>query len=143
MWLSLRKEKEGFAMNEHPRILVVEDENIIAMDIRHTLKGFGYEVCGVVSSGEESIERAFQNHPDLVLMDIKLRGTIDGICAAKKIQSQMNVPVIYLTAYGDESTLNRVDKTKPYGYIHKPFHESELRFKIESALNISGNVLLN
>lgn len=130
-------------MNEHPRILVVEDENIIAMDIRRTLKGFGYEVCGVVSSGEESIEKAFQNRPDLVLMDIGLRGTIDGICAAKEIQSRMNVPIIYLTAYGDESTLNRADKAKHYGYIHKPINESELRFKIECALNIYKNVLFN
>ena len=122
-------------MNEHPRILVVEDESIIAMDIRRTLKGLGYEVCGVVSSGEESIEKAFQNRPDLVLMDIGLRGNIDGICAAKEIKSGMNVPIIYLTAYGDEATLNRADKANPYGYIHKPFEESELRFKIEGALS--------
>jgi len=133
--LSLQNRKVRFAMNTHPRILVVEDEKIIAMDIQHTLRGFGYEVCGVVSSGEESIEQAFQNRPDLVLMDIGLKGPIDGICAARAIQSHLPIPVIYLTAYGDEKTLNRVDQTKPFGYIYKPFEESELWFKIETALS--------
>jgi len=117
------------------KVLVVEDENIIAMDIQYTLRRFGYDVCGVVSTGEESIESAFRTNPDLILMDIKLRGKMDGIYAAKQIQSKFNIPVIYLTAYGDESTLNRVDRTKPFGYINKPFEEIELQSEIAHLLN--------
>lgn len=127
------REKKYMAMN-HPRVLVVEDENIIAMDIQYTLKSFGYNVCGVVSTGEESIENASRTNPDLVLMDIKLRGKMDGLCAAKQIQSRSDIPVIYLTAYGDKNTLSRVDKTKPFGYIHKPFQEAELRTEIANLL---------
>lgn len=122
-------------MMHQPKILVVEDENIIALDIQFILESFGYKVCGIVSSGEESIESAFRTNPDLVLMDIKLRGKMDGVSAARHIQSRFNIPVIYLTAYGDENSLNRVDKTKPFGYIHKPFEEVELRSKIENVLN--------
>lgn len=117
------------------KVLVVEDENIIAMDIQYTLRRFGFNVCGVVSTGEESIESAIRTNPDLILMDIKLRGKMDGIYAAKQIQSKFNIPVIYLTAYGDESTLNRVDRTKPFGYINKPFEETELHSEITSLLN--------
>ena len=118
-----------------PKILVVEDENIIAMDIRYTLRNLGYDVCGVVSSGEESVEKASSMNPDLILMDIKLKGNVDGVSAAQKIQSRQNIPVLYLTAYGDENTLNRLDKTKPFDYIHKPFEERELQFKIKTVLN--------
>ncbi len=126
-------------MNGYPRILVVEDENIIAKDIQSTLKGFGYHVCGVASSGEESIDKASQIRPDLVLMDIRLRGTMDGIYAAKEIQSLMNIPVIFLTANGDEHTMKKIDRSKPFGYIHKPFEEKELRYTIENVLNNGGN----
>lgn len=127
--------KRGFSMMHHTKILVVEDESIIAMDLQFTLERFGYDVCGVVSSGEECIENASRTNPDIILMDIKLRGKIDGLCAAKHIQSQSNTPVIYLTAYGDESTLNKVDKTKPFGYIYKPFEEIELQSEIENVLS--------
>jgi CheY-like chemotaxis protein len=126
--------KRGFMMNQL-KVLVVEDENIIAMDIQYTLRRFGFDVCGVVSSGEESIESATRTNPDLILMDIKLRGKMDGIYAAKQIQSKFNIPVIYLTAYGDESTLNRVDRTKPFGYINKPFEETELQSEIAHLLD--------
>lgn len=122
-------------MLANPKILVVEDENIIAMDIHYTLKSLGYNVCGVVASGEESVKKAFTINPDLILMDIKLRGDMDGLCAANQIQSQLNIPVIYLTAYGDETTLNQLDRTKPYACINKPFEERELQSKIESILN--------
>jgi len=117
------------------KILIAEDENIIAMDIRYTLRNLGYDVCGVVSSGEESVEKASSMNPDLILMDIKLKGNVDGVSAAQKIQSRQNIPVLYLTAYGDENTLNRLDKTKPFDYIHKPFEERELQFKIKTVLN--------
>ncbi|MFP4081394.1 MAG: response regulator [Candidatus Aminicenantes bacterium] len=121
-------------LNNH-KILVVEDENIVAMDIQFTLKSLGYDVCGVVASGEESVKKAFMMQPDLVLMDIKLRGNIDGLCAAKQIQARLNIPVIYLTAYGDENTLSTIDRTKPYDYIHKPFQEKELQSTIERNLH--------
>lgn len=117
------------------KILVVEDENIIAMDIQYTLRNLGYDVCGVASSGEESVQIASSMNPDLILMDIKLRGAMDGVSAAQKIQSRSNIPVLYLTAYGDENTLDRLDKTKPFGYIHKPFEENELQYKIRDVLN--------
>lgn len=125
------------------KVLVVEDENIIALDIQSTLKRFGFDVCGVVSTGEESIESAIRTNPDIILMDIKLRGKMDGIYAAKKIQSKSNVPVIYLTAYGDESTLNRVDRTKPFGYINKPFEETELHSEIAHLLNYARKCQYN
>ena len=121
-------------MLQNPRILIVEDEKIIALDIQFILESFGYQICGVVSSGEECIKKASQTHPDLILMDIKLKGSMDGICAAKQIQSHHNIPVIYLTAYGDKNSLRRVDKTKPFGYISKPFEETELQFKIKDVL---------
>lgn len=122
-------------MLENLKILVVEDENIIAMDIRCTLKNLGYDVCGVVSSGEESVRKASSMSPDLILMDIKLRGNMDGISAAKRIQSRSNIPVLYLTAYGDEKTMNRLDKTKPFGFIQKPFAENELQYKINNVIH--------
>lgn len=122
-------------MRENPKILIVEDENIIAMDIHYTLKSLGYDVCGVAVSGEESVEKAFIMNPDLILMDVKLSGNIDGLSAAKRIQSHLNIPVIYLTAYGDDNTLKQLDKTKPYGCINKPFEERELQSKIERFLN--------
>ena len=130
-------------MIQQPKILVVEDENIIAMDIQFILESFGYKVCGVVSSGEECIESTSKTNPDLILMDIKLKGKMDGVSAAKHIQSLFNIPVIFLTAYGDKGTLKRVDKTKPFGYIHKPFEETELRTEIENVLNNSQATRLN
>ena len=130
-------------MINQPKVLVVEDENIIAMDIRCALLSFGYDVCGVVATGEESIESAYRTSPDIILMDIKLRGKMDGILAAKQIQSKFNIPVIYLTAYGDESTLSRVDRTKPFGYLNKPFEEIELQSEIASLLNFGRNSQYN
>jgi CheY-like chemotaxis protein len=127
--------KRSFVMINQPKVLVVEDESIIAMDIQYTLQRFGCDVCGVVSSGEESIESVSRTNPDLILMDIKLRGEMNGIYAAKQIQSKFNIPVIYLTAYGDENTLSQVDRTKPFGYIHKPFEETELQTEIVNLLD--------
>lgn len=122
-------------MIENPKILVVEDENIVARDIHYTLESLGYNVCGVVATGEESVKKAFIMNPDLILMDIKLNGNMDGLYAARQIQSHLNIPVIYLTACGDENSMKQLDKTKPYGYINKPFEERELQSKIETILN--------
>ncbi len=117
-----------------PKILIVEDEIIIAMDIQYTLESLGYKVSGVVSSGEESIEKASQTYPDLVLMDVKLKGSMDGIRAAEEIYERFGIPVVYLTAYGDEDVLERTKKTKMFGHVNKPFEVRCLQTAIEQNL---------
>ncbi len=121
-------------MSKVKQVLVVEDEIIVADDIRKRLIRMGYNVPVAVSSGKEAIEKANENLPDLVLMDIVLRGDMDGIEAAEKIHSSLDIPVVYLTAYADEKTLQRARITEPYGYIIKPFKERELQINLEIAL---------
>jgi two-component sensor histidine kinase/AmiR/NasT family two-component response regulator len=116
------------------KILVVEDDKIISMEIKDRLQSLGYEVAAVVFSGEEAIEKATSILPELVLMDIRLQGKIDGIEAAEKIKAALDIPVIYLTAYTDEATLQRAKVTEPYGYIVKPLEERELHSAIEISL---------
>ncbi len=116
-------------------ILVAEDEKIIAKDIANVLKKFGYSVPAIASSGEEAIRRLEEERVDLVLMDIVLKGDIDGIEAAKRITERFNIPVVHLTAYADDDTLSRVKETQPFGYIIKPFKERELYTTIEIALH--------
>ena len=125
------------------KILVVEDERITAEDIKSGLECAGYNVPALVSSGEDAIEKAGKLKPDLVLMDIKLKGKMDGIEAAEQIKYLYNIPVIYLTAYSDEYTVQRAKITEPSGYIikeetgllRKPFEESELHTAIEITLH--------
>ncbi len=119
---------------ENARIMIVEDERIIARDIKNRLKELGYHVTAIASSGDEAIRKAADTHPDLVLMDIVLKGDMDGVQTAEQIQSQFNIPVIYLTAYADDGTLERAKTTKPSGYLLKPFHIKELRSSIEISL---------
>lgn len=116
-------------------ILIVEDESIVAKDIQQSLKKLGYGVLGICSSGEEAIGLATELKPDLVLMDIMLKGNMNGIEAASEIREKISRPVIYLTAYADESTLAKAKHTEPYGYIMKPFKEIDLRSSIEMALH--------
>lgn len=116
------------------RVLVVEDEYIIAMDIRNILEKLGFEVPAVAVTGEESIDRASQLDPDLVLMDVKLKGNMDGISAALLIQKQRSIPVVFVTAYGDERTIERIERNKRFGIINKPFIEHELEEVILSLL---------
>jgi PAS domain S-box-containing protein len=116
------------------KILVVEDEHIVAMDLMSRLRNLGYEVPDSASSGEEAIEKAGRTRPDLVLMDIFLNGEMDGIQAAGHIRSRYNIPIIYLTAYADSNTLQRAKVTEPFGYVLKPFEERELLTTIEMAL---------
>jgi PAS domain S-box-containing protein len=116
------------------RIQVVEDESIVALDIKDNLEILGYNVVAVESSGEQAIQKAIETRPDLVLMDIRLKGEMDGIEAAQQIRAHLGTPVIYLTAYADEATLQRAKITEPYGYILKPFEERELHTTIEMAL---------
>ncbi len=116
------------------KILIVEDEGIVAMHIQNSLKTLGYNVVGIASSGEEAIEMAKKYRPDMVLMDIVLKGMIDGIEAADQIRNNFNIPAVFLTAYGDESTLNRAKITEPFGYLLKPFKERDLHIAIEIAI---------
>ncbi|MEG4048513.1 ATP-binding protein [Microcoleus sp. Pol17_C1] len=117
------------------QILVVEDEVIVAQDIAGRLKKLGYGVTATVSSGEEAIQKAVENPPDLVLMDIVLKGDMDGVTAAEKIKTNKNVPTVFLTAYADDQTLQRAKLTDPFGYIIKPFQQNDLRVAIEIALH--------
>jgi len=125
------------------QILVVEDERITGEDIKRGLKKAGYDVPAIVSSGEEAVQEAKKLQPDLVIMDIKLEGEMDGIEAAEKIKSKFDIPVIYLTAYSDENTLKRAKIThpsgfilkEPFGFLHKPFEDSELHTAIDITLN--------
>ncbi len=116
------------------KILVVEDESIVAMDISNMLENLGYTVVGTAGSGEEAIQSVKDRSPDLVLMDIMLRGDVDGIEAAEYIRHNFQIPVVYLTAYSDNKTLERAKITEPYGYILKPFEERELHTCIEISL---------
>jgi len=116
------------------KILVVEDESIVAMDIKHRAEGLGYSVTGITPSGEGAIQKAAETLPDLVLMDIVLKGDMDGVEAAQKIRDTLDIPVVYLTAYSDEKTLKRAKVTEPFGYIIKPFEDRELHSAVEVAL---------
>ena len=117
------------------RILIVEDEHIVAMGIKKMLKNLGYTVTGVASCGEDAISKAEITFPDVVLMDIMLKGNMDGVEAAGKIRERFNVPVVYLTAYSDNKILERAKNTEPFGYIVKPFDEKDLYSSIEVALH--------
>lgn len=116
------------------RILIVEDEIIIARELEARLQSLGYEVVGIASSGGEAMALAEQSEPQLILMDIVLKGEMDGIEAAGAICLRWSVPIIYLTAFTDAATLERAQITEPYGYIVKPFSERELQANIEMAL---------
>jgi PAS domain S-box-containing protein len=116
-------------------ILIVEDEYIVAWDIKETLDRLGHHTVDLVGSGEDAIRSAAQNDPDLVLMDIRLDGLLDGIAAGNEIYHNLEIPVVYLTAHADEMTLKRATRTNPFGYIIKPFQAQSLQSTIQIALN--------
>jgi PAS domain S-box-containing protein/putative nucleotidyltransferase with HDIG domain len=118
---------------ENIRILIVEDESLVARDIENMVKSLGYKVCGIATTGDEAIENAARLRPDLILMDVIIKGTLDGIAAAEKIWEAFHIPIIYVTAYADDQTLRRAKTTEPFGYILKPFDERELKIAIEMA----------
>ncbi len=119
-------------------VLVVEDESIVSKDIQHSLKKLGYNIVGASATAEKAIELAKTEHPDVVLMDIMLKGEMNGIEAAAEIRQTCAIPVIFLTAYADESTLSKAKVTEPYGYILKPFKEIDLHTTIEMAIYKHG-----
>ena len=115
-------------------ILIVEDENIIALDIKRSLLNLGYDVVGTAASGEDAIIKAEQSRPDLVLIDIMLKGEMDGIEAAEEMRMRFDIPLVFLTAYANDTVLERAKVIQPFGYILKPFRENELHTNIEIAL---------
>ncbi len=116
------------------QILIVEDESIVALDIESRLQKMGYRVCGKANSGEVAMKFAREKNPHLVLMDVNLRGKLDGIDVAEYICNELDIPVIYVTSHLDEDTLQRAKRTGPYGYVVKPFREMELHTAIEIAI---------
>ncbi|MFM6154851.1 MAG: response regulator, partial [Sphaerospermopsis kisseleviana] len=116
------------------KILIVEDELLIANNIARKLTKLGYEIVDMVSSGRDAIYIAGEKRPDLVLMDIVIKGEMDGIETAEKLYQRYGIPVIYLTAYADSETINRAKSTTPFGYILKPFKDEELQASIAIAL---------
>ncbi len=116
------------------QVLVVEDNTIVAKDIQYSLKQLGYTVPTIAFSGEEAILEAEEIRPDLVLMDIRLKGDMDGVEAARQIHERFDIPVIYLTAHSDDSTIQRAETTQSFGYLLKPFLEKELNINIQMAL---------
>jgi CheY-like chemotaxis protein len=116
------------------RILIVEDERLVSLDLRRRLRRLGHAVVGVAVSGEEAIAHAQQLQPDLVLMDVRLRGPMDGIEAAQHIRAQYGIPVIFLSGYTTVETLEHIWRTVPAGYLSKPFFEHQLRLALERAM---------
>src|SRR3990172_11675538 len=119
---------------ENASILIAEDDTIMAMDLKSRLTRLGFAVPAIVSSGSEAIQKAGELRRDLVLMDIVLKGEMDGIEAAKHIRDRFDLPVVFLTAYSDEKTLQQARTTEPYGYLLKPFENRELYSTIEIAI---------
>lgn len=119
-------------------ILIVEDEQIVSMDIKNSLEILGYGIAGQANHGEDAVKKAGELHPDLILMDIGLKGQMDGIEAATQIRVRFDLPVIFLTAYADQSTLERARNAEPYGYILKPFENHQLIIAIELAVYKHG-----
>jgi CheY-like chemotaxis protein len=117
-----------------PKILIVEDNVIIASGIKYNLVDVGYEVVAMVKTGKDAVKKANKLKPDLILMDIKLEGEMDGIQAAERIKKKHNIPIVYLTAYADDEIVLRANGTQPFGYLTKPFNIKELQTIIETSL---------
>jgi len=116
------------------KILIVEDEFITAADLKQRLEKLGYNILGIADNGEDAIKKTRETHPDMVLIDIILKGEMDGIETAQQIRDLYDIPFIYLTAYYDDTTLERAKKTEPYGYILKPFEETRIQSTIKMAV---------
>ena len=117
-----------------PRALIVEDETLIAEELKERLSRLGFSIIAAVDTADEGIAIATREHPDLVLMDIRLKGDKDGVQAAKEIHEQVDVPIVYLTAHSDRLTVERVKATQYDGFLLKPFQRRELESTIEVAM---------
>jgi DNA-binding LytR/AlgR family response regulator len=120
--------------NNNINVYIVEDESIVAKDIQNSLKKLGYNVLGISNNGADAVKKIVDLEPDIVLMDIMIKGSMTGIDVADILKKDYNIPVIFLTAYADENTLEKAKITEPYGYILKPFKEIDLHSTIEMAL---------
>ncbi len=116
------------------KILIVEDESITAMDVKNRLNRFGFDVVGIASRGAEAVKKAGDLKPDLILMDITLKGDMDGIEAAEEIKTLFDIPVVYMSAFADKNTFERVKLSNPYGFVNKPISSELLLISIESAI---------
>ncbi|MEA2004732.1 MAG: response regulator [Acidobacteriota bacterium] len=123
------------------KILIVEDESIIALDIKNILEKLEYAVCGITYTGEDAINETNRHRPDLVLMDIGLKGNIDGLAAAEIIFEEFQTPIIFLTGFADDKTIQKAYKSSPFGYIIKPIDEETLKTVIEKTLEKIPNTL--
>ncbi len=119
---------------EKNKIMVVEDETIIAAELAQHLEDFGYEAIFPITSGEEAIKRVEKDNPDLVLMDIVLKGEMDGVEAARRIREKWKTPVVFLSAFGSDEIMERAKGAEPYGYLKKPFRITDIRSTVEMAL---------
>jgi hypothetical protein len=124
-----------FSTEQHKQVLIVEDEGIIAADIQSRLERLGYKVPAIARSGEEALHFARSTPFDLVLMDIRLKGDMDGIATAQTMKTELEMPVVYITAHADEETINRATSTEPFGYILKPIRDSELRSAVQISIH--------
>jgi CheY-like chemotaxis protein len=122
---------------EKSKILIVEDEAIIAMELESQLQSLGYEVTSIVDTGEKAIKKAEEDKPDLITMDIRINGPMDGIDTAEIIHNRFGIPVIFSTAYLDQERIERAKITMPFGYVLKPVQERDLKVTIEMALFVA------
>lgn len=120
------------------RVMIVEDDALVALGIRLTLEELGYQVVGIAASETEAIDLARNSKPDLTLMDIRLKGPIDGIDTARRLRAELNLRSVYLSAYTDENTMSRVSATYPLGFVQKPYSASQLKTALELALRRMG-----
>ncbi len=116
------------------QVLVVEDERLVAKALQHELEQFGYSVSGIASTAQEAVDKALASRPDIVLMDIRLKGVEDGVDAARRIHARCQIPIIYLSAFSDAETVARAAQTEAFGYLLKPYEERELKTTIEMTL---------
>lgn len=121
-------------MEKNRKILVVEDEALLALQVKADVGEMGHSITAIYASGEEALDGLQTSRPDLILMDIKLQGKLDGIQTANLIQNQYDIPIIYMTAHSEESTIERATMTEPYGYLLKPVNRKELQIAVEVSL---------
>lgn len=121
-------------MAKQKRILIVEDERVVAESIREILCGFGYDVIGIQASAETSVAIALKERPDLIIMDIKLNGEMDGIEAVEKVHETAYLPVVYLTAYSEPATIERANRTRHSGFVKKPVMDGDLEITVAAVL---------
>ena len=136
--MSWRARQTKEIMMTRARVLIAEDESLIAEELRGHIERMGLTVTAVVRSGEDAIARAEETFPDLVLMDVQLKGRVDGFAAASAIRERFDIPVIYLTALSDDVTVERAEQTSPLGYLLKPVAEKELQIAVKMALQYHG-----